>query len=391
MRFRLEARAQPSRLMGWLSPVLAALLTVVAGFVLFSALGRDPLAAFHTFFIHPIRDLNGLAELLQKASPLMIMAIGLACGYRANVWNIGAEGQLILGAICAGGVALWFHESQSALVLPAMLLAGMAGGMLWAAIPALLRTRCNTNEILVSLMLVYVAGLLLSWLVHEPWKDPDGFNFPQSRMFSDSALYPMLIEGTRLNAGFLVSLAAVAVGYVLLDRSFVGYQMRVGGLADAAARYAGFKSRRMVWLGMLIGGGAAGIAGMGEVAGPIGQLQPLVSPGYGFAAIIVAFVGRLRAFGILLASLLMSLLYLGGEAAQMGLGLPSSITGLFQGMLLFFLLGSDVFINYRLRAVRPALAPGDSRAGKSEQAAGVARAAEVMESAEAAKSAEAGA
>jgi simple sugar transport system permease protein len=234
-------------------------------------------------------------------------------------------------------------------VLPLMLAAGMVGGMAWAAVPAFLRVRFNTNEILVSLMLVYVAGLLLSWLVHEPWRDPDGFNFPQSRMFADSALYPILFEGTRLNAGFLVSLAAVAAGYVLLNRSFAGYQMRVGGLANAAARYAGFKSQRMVWMGMLLGGGAAGIAGMGEVAGPIGQLQPVVSPGYGFAAIIVAFVGRLHAFGILLASLLMSLLYLGGEAAQMGLALPSAITGLFQGMLLFFLLGSDVFINYRLR------------------------------------------
>ena len=208
MRYRLEARQQPSRLMGWLSPVLAALLTVVAGFVLFSALGKDPVSAFHTFFIHPVRNINGVAELLQKASPLMLVAVGLAGGYRANVWNIGAEGQLILGAICAGGVALYFHESESALVLPLMLVAGAGGGMLWAAIPALLRTRFHTNEILVSLMLVYVAGLLLSWLVHGPWRDPDGFNFPQSKMFPDSALYPMLIEGTRLNAGFLVSLAA---------------------------------------------------------------------------------------------------------------------------------------------------------------------------------------
>ncbi len=364
MGYRLEARAQPSRLMGYLSPLIAAGLTVIAGFVLFSLLGKNPVEAFHTFFIHPIRDLNGLAELLQKASPLMIIAVGLACGYRANVWNIGAEGQLVLGAIFAGGVALHFHESESALVLPLMGIAGMVGGMLWAAIPALLRTRFNTNEILVSLMLVYVASLLLSWLVHEPWKDPDGFNFPHSKQFSDSALYPILIEGTRLNAGFLVSLAAIAGGYVFLNRSFLGYQMRVGGLADAAARYAGFRSQRLVWLGMLLGGAAAGIAGMGEVAGPIGQLQPLVSPGYGFAAIIVAFVGRLHPVGILLASLLMSLLYLGGEAAQMGLALPSAITGLFQGMLLFFLLGSDVFINYRLRR-----AAGPAKAATAGQAA----------------------
>lgn len=356
MRLKLETRAEPSPLMGYLSPLLAAALTIVAGFILFSALGKNPLTAFYTFFIHPVRDLNGVAELLLKASPLMLIAVGLACGYRANVWNIGAEGQLVLGAIFAGGVALHFHGSDSRLVLPMMLIAGAIGGMLWAAIPALLRTRFNTNEILVSLMLVYVANLLLSWLVHEPWRDPEGFNFPQSKQFTESALYPALIEGTRLNIGFLISLAAIAAGYVFLNRSFMGFQMRVAGLADAAAKYAGFNASRMIWLGLLLGGAAAGIAGMGEVAGPIGQLLPSVSPGYGFAAIIVAFVGRLHPVGILLASLLMSLLYLGGEAAQMGLNLPSAMTGLFQGMLLFFLLGSDVFINYRIKVIRPAAA-----------------------------------
>ena len=353
MRLELEARAEPSRVMGYLSPLIAAALTIVAGFILFSALGKNPVEAFYTFFIHPIRDVNGLTEMLLKASPLMLIGVGLACGYRANVWNIGAEGQLVLGAIAAGGIALWFHGSENALVLPMMIVAGAAGGMLWAAIPAFLRTRFNTNEILTSLMLVYVANLLLSWLVHGPWRDPEGFNFPQTKQFTDTALYPMLIEGTRLNVGFLIALAAVAVGYVFLNRSFLGFQLRVAGLAGAAAKYAGFNAHRMVWLGMLVGGACAGIAGMGEVAGPIGQLLPSVSPGYGFAAIIVAFVGRLHPVGILLASLLMSLLYLGGEAAQMSLNLPSAMTGLFQGMLLFFLLGSDVFINYRIKVVRP--------------------------------------
>ena len=356
MRLKLEARAEPSRLMGWLAPLFAAALTIVVGFVMFSALGRNPLQAFYTFFVHPIRDLNGVAELLLKASPLMLIGVGLACGYRANVWNIGAEGQLTLGAIFAGGVALYFYESESRLVLPLMIVAGMLGGMLWAAIPALLRTRFNASEILTSLMLVYVATLLLSYLVHGPWRDPEGFNFPQSRQFTESALYPMLVPGTRLNVSFVISLAAVAAGYVFLDRSFLGFQMQVAGQAAAAARYAGFSSRRMIWLGMLIGGACAGLAGVGEVAGPIGQLLPSVSPGYGFAAIIVAFVGRLQPVGILLASLLMSLLYLGGEAAQIGLNLPAAITGLFQGMLLFFLLGSDVFINYRLRLLRPNVA-----------------------------------
>src|SRR5436190_14081204 len=307
MQLKLETRAEPSRLMGWLAPLFAAVLTLIAGFILFSALGRNPVQAFYTFFVYPIRDLNGVAELLLKASPLMLIAVGLACGYRANVWNIGAEGQLVLGAIFASGVALQFHGSESRLVLPAMILAGAAGGMSWAAIPAFLRTRFNTNEILTSLMLVYVANFLLSWLVHEPWRDPEGFNFPQTKQFTESALYPMLIEGTRLNLGFLIALAAVAFGYVLLNRSFIGFQLRVAGLAGAAAKYAGFNASRMVWVGLLVGGACAGLAGMGEVAGPIGQLLPAVSPGYGFDAIIVVFGGRLLPIGILLACMLMSL------------------------------------------------------------------------------------
>jgi simple sugar transport system permease protein len=349
---RLEARPEPSRLAGSVSPLLAAAATLAVGFVLFSALGRDPWHAFHVFFVKPVSSLYGVGELLLKAGPLMLCAVGLAAGYRANVWNIGAEGQLTMGAICGGGVALAFHDTASPLVLPLLIAAGAAGGMAWAAIPAWLRTRFNANEILTSLMLVYVATLTLSYLVHGPWRDPEGFNFPQSKMFADALLLPNLLPETRLNWGLLLALAAIALGWVFMARSLAGFQMRVAGLAPAAAHYAGISSTRTIWLGMLIGGCTAGIAGVSEVAGPIGQLLPSVSPGYGFAAIIVAFVGRLHPLGILFASLLMSLLYLGGEAAQMELALPSAVTGLFQGALLFFLLASDVFINFRLRFAR---------------------------------------
>jgi simple sugar transport system permease protein len=351
---RLEARPEPSRLAGWLSPIVATAAVLVIGFVLFSAMGKDPWQALYVFFIEPIDTVYDIGELLLKASPIMLVAIGLAVGYRANVWNIGGEGQLIMGAIFGGGVALAFHGVDSMLVLPAMLIAGAAGGMLWAAIPAFLRTRYNANEILVSLMLVYVASFVLSLLVHDAWRDPEGFNFPQSKMFTESALLPNLLSDTRLNVGLFLALAAVALGWLFLRKSLVGYQMRVAGLAPAAANYAGISAKRTVWLGMLIGGACAGLAGVGEVAGPIGQLLPIISPGYGFAAIIVAFVGRLHPVGIFFASLLMSLLYLGGEAAQMKMALPSSVTGLFQGTLLFFLLAADVFIHYRLRIVRAA-------------------------------------
>jgi len=340
--------------MRYLSPLIAVGLTVVCGIVFSAFIGLDPQDAFHAFFIAPIDDLYGLGELGVKAAPLMLIATGLAIGFRSNVWNIGAEGQLTFGAICGGGLALYFYESDSVWLLPTSIVAGAAGGMAWAAIPAFLRTRFNTNEILVSLMLNYVAVLFLSYLVHGPWRDPEGFNFPESRLFPDAALLPVILDDTRLHLGLPIALAAVVLSWVFVRRSFIGYQMRVAGLASAAALYAGFDRKRMIWIGLLAGGGAAGVAGYCEVAGPIGQLLPSVSPGYGYAAIIVAFVGRLHPFGILLASALMSLLYLGGESAQMELGLPSAVTGIFQGVLLFFLLGADLFINYRVRLTRHA-------------------------------------
>jgi len=353
----LEARAEPSRLMAWVSPLLAVALMLLGGMVVFAALGKDPIEGFRVFFLNPVKDLYAISELLLKAAPLMLCAIGLAIGFRANVWNIGAEGQFMLGAVAATGVALHFGDAESALALPLMIAAGALGGAAWAAIPALLRTRFNASEILVSLMLVYVAQLFVSWLVFGPWKDPDGFNFPQTRMFGEAALMPALVEGTRLHFGFMIALAALVAGHAFLARSHAGFRMRVAGEAPEAARYAGFSATRMIWAGLLLGGAAAGLAGMGEVAGPMGQLTDKVGSGYGFAAIIVAFVGRLNAFGILLASLLMALLYIGGEQAQQYLNLPNSISMVFQGMLLFFLLGADVFIDYRLRLRRRA-APG---------------------------------
>lgn len=352
MLIELEARPEPSRLMAWASPLLAAAATLVAGFALFSLLGKDPVDAFLAFFVQPVATRYGVGELLLKASPLMLCALGLAIGYRANVWNIGAEGQLTIGAICGGGLALWLPHLDRAVLLPLMIAAGAAGGLAYAAIPAWLRTRCNANEILTSLMLVYIATLALSYLVQGPWRDPEGFNFPQSSLFGDNALLPLLLAGTRLNVGFLLAIAVVAAGWLFTARTLAGFRMRVAGLAPAAARYAGISAHRVVWVGMLAGGATAGIAGVGEVAGPIGQLLPSISPGYGFAAIIVAFVGRLHPLGIALASLLMSLLYLGGEAAQISLDLPSAVTRLFQGMLLFFLLAADLFIGYRVR-IRP--------------------------------------
>lgn len=346
----LERRAAPSRRMMLASPLIAALAMLFTGSALFFFLGQSPLHAFSVYFIQPLSTAYGWGELLLKATPLILCGVGLALGFRANVANIGADGQLTVGAIAAGCVALYFDEVQSAWLLPLMLLAGALGGMAWAAIPAWLRTRFHTSEILVSLMLVYVAYLLLSYLVHGPLRDPAGFNFPQSKSFQEAAMLPLLVDGLRTNAAFLLALLAVLGAWFFCRYTFAAYRMQVSGLAPAAALFAGFSERRNVWLALLSSGALSGLAGVGEVAGPLGQLQPSVSPGYGFAAIIVAYVGRLHPVGVLLASLLMSLLYIGGEAVQIELQLPSAITGLFQGLLLFYLLAADLLIHYRFKS-----------------------------------------
>jgi ABC-type uncharacterized transport system permease subunit len=217
---------------------------------------------------------------------------------------------------------------------------------------ALLRDRFNASEILVSLMLVYVAEMVLSYLVYGPWKDPAGYNFPQTITFLDVTRVPKLIPGFRLNAGVFVALVAVVGFTVFLYRTFAGFQLQVGGLAPAAARYAGFSSRTALWTALLLSGGMAGLAGALDVAGPQGQLTPYVPVGYGFAAIIVAFVGRLNPVGIVFSAILMSMFFIGGELAQSRLGLPKALTGVFQGLLLFALLACDTFIHQRLRWVK---------------------------------------
>ncbi|MGZ3253627.1 MAG: ABC transporter permease [Burkholderiaceae bacterium] len=347
----LQLRASPSRVMSYASPLLAVVLTTACGAMLFALLGKNPLAGLAVFFWEPIRNVHGWAEIGVKSAPLILCAIGYAICYRSAVMSIGAEGMLLAGAIAGGGVGLLLDHGSGGgfFAITLICLAGILGGMLWAAITALLKDKFNTNEILVSLMLVYIAQLLLSYLVTGPWRDPSGFNFPQSKMFSDGYLLPILVKGTRLNLGLIFALLAAFASWIFLSKSFAGFRLQVGGLAPQAARYAGFSQRKALWMTLLISGAAAGLAGVIETIGPVGQLVPTMSPGYGFAAIIVAYVGRLHPIGILFSSFIMALFYIGGELAQSRLGLPNAITGVFQGMLLFFLLGADVLINYRIR------------------------------------------
>ena len=349
MPLRIERRSQPSALMRFSAPVVATLATLMVGSVLFVVLGHDPFETMYAFFIAPLSSLNGVSEWLLKASPLILIGCGLAVGFRANVWNIGAEGQLIVGAIAATGVGLFTPVASTYFALPAMMVAGMTAGMAWAAIPAFLRAKMNTNEILVTLMMTYVAALLLSYLIHGPWRDPHGFNYPQTAPLPNTAMFPLFNYAYRVNYSIFLTVVAVLAMWLFTQRGFLGYKMSVAGAAPLAARYAGFGESTSIWFGLLFGGGAAGLAGMAEAAGPLGQLTSQISPGYGFAAIIVAFIGRLHAVGILLGGLLLSLLYIGGEAVQMNLGLPSALTRVFQGILLFFLLAADFLIFFRLR------------------------------------------
>ena len=345
---KLQVRAQPSGFWTFASPLLALLITVLLGVLLFSLLGKDPVRGLQMFFWEPLKSSYALGELVVKATPLLLIALGLAVCFRSNVWNIGAEGQYIIGAVCASGVALLAEKDTGSWMVVAVILAGVLGGMVWAGVTALLRDRFNANEILVSLMMVYVAVQLLGLLVYGPWKDPLGYNFPQTKNFDAVTRIPRLMDGSRMTIGVLFALAGVGALWVFLFRTRAGFAQQVGGLAPAAARYAGFSARQALWTALLVSGGMAGLAGALEVAGPIGQLTPYVPAGYGFAAIIVAYVGRLHPVGLVFSSLLMSMFYIGGELAQSRLGLPKSLTGVFQGLLLFSLLACDTLVNYRL-------------------------------------------
>ena len=354
----LEARPAPSLRMSVLSPLVALLITVAVAALLFVSLGKDPVRGLSVFLVEPFHGTRALTELGLKSTPLILISLGLALCYRSNIWNIGAEGQYLLGAIAGGWLALSVTEAGIALppwvFFPVAVVAGALGGALWAAVVAFLRDRFHASEILVSLMLVYVANLLLSYLVFGPWKDPNGFNFPQTVNFSPSTELPRLLHGMRLHAGFLAALATAGGMWIFLFHMHRGIQLQVGGPAPAAARYAGFSSRSALWTTLLVSGALAGVAGSFEVCGPMGQLTPYVATGYGFTAIIVAFVGRLHPLGCVLASVLLSMFLIGGELAQSRVGLPSALSGVFQGVLLFSLLACDTLILFRPRWRRAA-------------------------------------
>jgi len=328
--------------------MLALSLTAITGGIIFLIMGKDPLVALYIYFVEPLTSISGLSEVAVKAGPLVLIGVGLSFGFRAGIWNIGAEGQYIAGAIVGGGLAVYWYESTHVMLLPTMLIAGILGGALWAAIPAYLKARFNANEILVSLMLVYVAELLLVHLVQGPWRNPMGWGFPGTRMFPDAAIMPLFFPPHRVHLGTAITLLIPFVAWFVLARTQFGFRIKLFGSAPLAARHSGVKSHRIVWQSLLIGGGLAGLAGIVEATGTIGQLMPDISPGYGFTAIIVAFLGRLHPIGVLLAGVAIAITYIGGEGAQISAGLPKAVTGLFQGIILFYLLAFDLFTRYKI-------------------------------------------
>ena len=346
MRVSFQRRDSASRAAMVAAPVIAVALAALTSLILFAALGKPAGQALYSLLIEPFIGWYNFTEVLLKMGPLMLIAQGLAIGFRANVFNIGAEGQLIIGAICASALPVWYPAATSGWMLPAMILAGALGGMAWAGIAAGLRTRFNANEILVTLMLTLIAAQVLNYLLLGPWKDPGGFNFPQSVMFPDAALLPALLPGTRVNVSVLAALLASALAWLMMRHRFSGYQLLVGGLAPRAARYAGFAESRAVWVSLLLGGLAAGLAGAFEVAGPLGQLQRAVSSGYGYSAIIVAYLGGLNPLGIVVSAFLMAALHIGGDNAMVSADLPVAAVAVFQGLLLVFYLASVTFIRH---------------------------------------------
>ncbi|WP_342070008.1 ABC transporter permease [Yoonia algicola] len=348
----LEKRPQPSRGWTFATPIVAVLLTMVFGGLLFAALGQDPLVTISTIFLDPLFSEFAWfyrPQLLIKGAPLVLIAIGLSFGFRAGIWNIGAEGQYIVGAICGAAVGLAFYPMDSALILPLMIVAGAMGGLLWAMIPGLLRVKFGTNEILVSLMLVYVAEQLLASMALGALRNPEGMGFPGSR---NLAQYPSasswIEQSAGMHWGVVTALIAVIFAYIALSRHIFGFNVRLSGQSPRAARFAGVNPGKLILICMGISGALAGLAGLFEVAGPAGQVSIDFNVGYGFTAIIVAFLGRLHPVGILLAGGLMALTYIGGEIAQSNLGLPIAAIQILQGMLLFFLLAVDVLTNYRI-------------------------------------------
>jgi ABC-type uncharacterized transport system permease subunit len=354
MRIRFEKRLTPSQFMQIATPIASVLLTMLVGAVIFELIGFDGPRAIYETFITPIVAPYKWVDVLTKAAPLIIIALGLSLGNQAKIWNIGAEGQYVIGALSGAGVAYSAPSAPSFVAIPVMIAAGIFGGMAWAAIPAFLKTRYRVSEVLSTLMLVYVALQVLSYMVDVPWKDPNGHNFPQTAPLTPAESLPQVLPGTVVPPGFVVAIALTLIFWVLTARSVYGFSVRTVGAAPNAARYGGFDASRTVWSTLMISGGMAGLAGVLELMSQLRLINLGFPSGYGFTAIIVSFLGRLNPIGVFLAGLILAVTYVGGQVAQTAVHVPEATAGIFQATMLFFILASDILVRYRVRLIRDA-------------------------------------
>ena len=364
MRIELEKRPQASNWLAIFSPFLAMVLTLIAGAIMFSILGKNPFSALYTYFWEPLIDPWSREQILVKATPLTLIAVGLAICFRSGNWNIGAEGQFLMGGFAGAAIPVLFADWHSPLLLPMMMAMGMAGGALYAFIPAILKSRFGTNEILTSLMLVYVAQQFVDWIVRGPWRDPGGFGFPGTKTFNETGVLPGLWQHADAHYGAVFAVIAAVIVWFMLSKTLKGFEITVLGQSPRAGRFAGFDAKKMTIFAFAVSGALAGLAGIAEVSGTAEKLDANLSLGYGFSAIIVAFLGRLNPLGIIAAALILALSFIGGESAQISLGISDRATRVFQGLLLFFVLACDTLIHYKIRLTGWSSASVGAGAGK---------------------------
>jgi simple sugar transport system permease protein len=345
----LEKRERASGLVKIAIAGSSILLSLLAGATLFWAVGLDPWQVYLKFG-QVFLTSTGLAETLVRATPLMLIALGLIPAFRSGFWNIGAEGQLHMGAFGATLVVMTLAEMLGGSLIPLMLVVSFLLGSIWGVIPAILRAKLQVNEVLTTLMMNFIAILWIDYLVYGPWRDPEGYGFPLTAMFPEAARLPGLL-GTRVHTGFLIGLVTTVVIYIIMNWTILGYSIKVTGDSPQAARYAGISYTKTIILVMIISGGLAGLAGMGLVSGIVFRLRHGISPGYGYTAIIVAWLGRLNPWATAVSSILFGGLLVGGDVLQMAFDLPVATVFVFQALILIFLLVGEVFYRYRIRVM----------------------------------------
>ncbi len=346
VNIRLVKRERESLRAKILVPILSIILALICGWFFLYLGGYSPYEIYMNMYQKALGSRYAISETIVKAIPLMIAGLGVSLAFRMNLWNIGAEGQLYMGAFAASWVALSWGDLNMFPLLTLMLLASFIAGALWALIPGLLKAYWTVNETITTLMLNYVAIFWVQFLVYGPWKDPKSLGFPLSPRFSANAYLPT-IGDSRVHIGLLVALLIAIIFYIILKYSRFGYEIRVIGQSQAAAKYTGINVVKNILLVMLISGGIAGITGMIEVSGITHRLQEGISPGYGFTAIIVAWLARLNPLAIVLVAFLLGALLVGGFGVQ-SIGIPFSTVSVLQGAILFFLLAGEIFLKYRL-------------------------------------------